>query len=328
MKIIFDSEIAEAIEKCSPEYIAVAYIGKDWRQFIPKPSRLKSVIISPTLGTNPRAVTDMVNELGWDKIEFLDELHAKLYLGKSSAVTGSSNLTKNGLSGEGLQELCIATNNDSHLKKFKIFFDKMKVEASSSYPDIKKKKQKLNELYSVWNKAVSHGLAVQDQPVAKFEDFDLLSNDQFYITWYQNADCKHSDELQAIKEFIDDEIHFLPEDNIQKNKWVLMWRITNTDTADKRTNPRWLYIHELFKGGITESNYKYTTAAIQRNDLEKPSEPFELTKDVINALKEAVEKKSNRDYFVQGDLYETKKAQEKLGQLVTDMKNIIGKQTL
>lgn len=325
MKILFGNDIAKAIHDCDPEYIAVAYIGKDWRKFIKEPNTLKCVIISPTLGTNPKAVSELVREIGWENVEFLDELHAKVYIGSESVISGSANLTSNGLSGNRLYELCTATKEPEQLIIYRKYFDSLKSKAISLYPTISAKKECLNELYRLWGKAVANKLAVSESSGTKFEEFELLSNDHFYVSWYQTTECEYSSDLDAVSDVIESDIHFLPADNIKKDKWVLMWQKTNTDTADKRVNPTWLYIHDIFANGIKDQGYEYTTVAIERNDLNRPAEPFELTARVVTALKLAVENEANSEFFIQRnkELYDTNFAQKNLNGLIDDMKDIV-----
>ena len=109
---LFTNDIATAIAECSPEFIAVAYVGKDWSNFI-NASKLKKIIVSPTLGSNPYAIESIANLISWDKILFLDKLHAKIYIGKKHLVVGSSNLSKNGLTADGLNEAVIKSDSKS-----------------------------------------------------------------------------------------------------------------------------------------------------------------------------------------------------------------------
>lgn len=90
MKVLVEDEIRRTVIDCKPLRIAVAYIGVDWKTFIPDTSCLESIIVSPTIGSNPSAIADLVKQIGWEKVVFLDELHAKTYIGKNSAVIGIS----------------------------------------------------------------------------------------------------------------------------------------------------------------------------------------------------------------------------------------------
>ena len=86
-KHFFGSQKAhDKLHEHPPTHIAVAYVGRDWDQLIDC-SQLKEIIVSPTLGTNPRAVDELVEKFGWEHVHFLDELHAKIYLSIPSNYT-------------------------------------------------------------------------------------------------------------------------------------------------------------------------------------------------------------------------------------------------
>lgn len=65
MKILVGSEIPQAISRCEPSKVAVAYIGTDWNTFVPDTDRLEAIIVSPTFGSNPWAISDLVKQIGW-----------------------------------------------------------------------------------------------------------------------------------------------------------------------------------------------------------------------------------------------------------------------
>ena len=62
MNLIKSDETKKAIKECNPSRIAVAYIGKDWRDFI-NPKNIVEIIISPTLGSNPVAIQEIATQL-------------------------------------------------------------------------------------------------------------------------------------------------------------------------------------------------------------------------------------------------------------------------
>lgn len=103
MRLIHGTDIKSTIRDISPTSIAVAYVGIDWASYV-SPDRIKEIILSPTLGSNPYAIVNMAKYIGWENIYFLDNLHAKIYLSASQAAVGSFNLTANGLSAQGLEE--------------------------------------------------------------------------------------------------------------------------------------------------------------------------------------------------------------------------------
>ena len=62
MKILSGKEIQKAVHSCKPSRVAVAFIGRDWNTFIPDVQNLQAVIVSPTLGSNPDAITDIAKQ--------------------------------------------------------------------------------------------------------------------------------------------------------------------------------------------------------------------------------------------------------------------------
>ncbi len=300
MKILVESEIQKAISRCNPSKIAVAYIGADWKEFIPYADRLEAVIVSPTFGSNPWAITDLAKLIRWDRIFFLDELHAKTYVGNESAVIGSANLTSNGLSGEGLVELCVEVNADESLRKLNEAFNDLKKRAQKQYPTTESKKTRLKELEKIWGAAIANRIIrSENRNMRSFSDFEPLGKDHFYVLWFQPVACEYSDDVKAIQSLMVGDIHFASADKVEKNKWALVWRITNSSTPHRTAKPHWLYIHEVFENGIIDEEYEYPKCAIQRKDLEVPSPPFEITSDVAEAFKKAIQEEEIAKYLIQ-----------------------------
>ena len=186
MNILKDKKIKTAIANCNPNQIAVAYLGIDWESYIPNYKDLECVIISPTIGSNPHAITSLAKAIGWDRIYFLDELHSKIYLGEKTAIIGSSNLTYNGLSGQSLIELCVEIVDIDNLKEISDFLKDLKIRAAKKYPSITSKKQKVQELEVLWGRGISDDVIVTKEKMNfHFNEFELLANDHFYVVWYQ-----------------------------------------------------------------------------------------------------------------------------------------------
>lgn len=302
MKILVDNEIRRAVLGCKLSKIAVAYIGADWKSFIPDSSHLEAIIVSPTFGSNPWAITDLVKQIGWEKLFFLDELHAKAYVGKKSAVIGSANLTRNGLGAEGLVELCVEVNAEESLRKLNKAFDDLKKRAKEQYPTKEAKKERIKELEKSWGAAIANRIVKGENRKGRpFVEFEPLGNDHFYVLWYQPVDCEYSEDIKAIQSLIVDDIHFAIRDKPEKNKWALVWRITDSSTPHKTVKPRWLYIHDVFEDGVTDKGYEYPKCAIQRKDLELPAPPFEITDDVSEAFKMAIQEEDIAKFLVQED---------------------------
>jgi hypothetical protein len=301
VKVLVQNDIRKAVSDCKPSKIAVAYIGVDWQTFIPDVSRLVSIIVSPTIGSNPWAIADLVKQIGWEKVAFLDELHAKTYIGKSSAVIGSANLTRNGLGAEGLVEICVEINAAESLKKINKAFEGLKKRAQDQYPTAVSKKSRLKELEQNWGAAIANRIFRNNKinNIPAFVNFELLGNDHFYVLWYQPVNCEYSDDVKAIESFMLDDIHFASTDKVERNKWALVWRITDSNKPHKSVKPHWLYIHEVFENGVIDDGYEYPQCAIQRKDLEVPSPPFEITDEVVVSFEKAVQEKDIAKHLVQ-----------------------------
>ncbi len=301
MKVLVENDIRKAVNDCKPLKIAVAYIGADWQTFIPDVSRLESIIVSPTIGSNPWAIADLVRKIGWEKVAFLDELHAKTYIGRNAAVLGSANLTRNGLGAEGLVELCAEVNATESLKKVNKVFDDLKKRAQKQYPTTTSKKSQLKVLEQTWGAAIANRIVRVKNNIPDFSDFEQLGEDHFYILWYQPDNCEYSDDIKAIESLINNDIHFARTDKVEKNKWALVWRITDSNKPHKSARPDWLYIHEIFENGVVDDGYEYPKCAIQRKDLDVPTPPFEITAEVVDAFKRAVQEMDIAKYLVQNE---------------------------
>lgn len=326
MKILHGSDISKSIALVNPERVAVAYIGIDWKQYIPDYEKLESIIISPTFGSNPYAIKELVSVLGWEKVFFLDELHAKLYLGAELAVMGSANLTSNGLLGTSLEELCCEVDDLEKLSDLTSFYDDLIGKSKTKYPRTECKKERLSKCFDEWDKAVSNGFVNKNIKENSFDSFELFSSDQFYVIWYFDEDLDFSDEIKDLESRIESHVFLANDDPALKNKWALLWKITNKNMPDKRTKPSWLYIHDIFDHAHDEKeNADYRKVAIQWSDLELPNVPFELTKPVIDAFRSAVVNERNRSVFVQEDeIFYTTKLRDGLYNLVDDMKIELG----
>ena len=330
MKILAKERIRQAIARCIPTQIAVAYIGIDWRDFIPDSTVLKNVIVSPTLGTNPKAILSLTKEIGWNKIFFLNELHAKIFLGHKSAVVGSANLTQNGLSGQALIELCVEINSDTGLQKITNIINDLKKRAENQYPTTESKKKQIKELERTWNTAIANRvIPKKHQKPNHFEDFEFLTEDHFYVLWYQPCDCEYSYDVKAVESVMVYDIHFAKSDKVKNDKWALVWRITNKSKPHKSFSPRWLYIHDLFEEGIVDEGYEYPKVAIQRSDKEIPPPPFEITKEVESAFKSTVIQKDIAKYLIQDDkeVFSLKYSLKGIPILITKMKDYMANKT-
>jgi len=291
MELVHGETIQQRLNEVIPEYIAVAFVGIDWERFINR-KNIKEIIVSPTIGSNPRAITNLVSILGWKKVFFLKKLHSKIYIGSQtkSALVGSFNLTANGLQAgiTNLYEAGYFINEPDKIGELRQLFAEYKELSLVEFPDIHSKQQALHELYQQWGRK---GLFdTEDGNVGDLLSYDLNAGENFYISWFMNEDIPLSEEVQRIKSSIDDYIGFADADAnyLVENRWILCWKANNNGLPNMRANPYWLYIHKIINNGST--NPDYPILAIQFNE-NLPPPPFSLDnmeeiakfKEILNA---------------------------------------------
>ncbi len=142
-------EILQAINDVQPNKLAVAYIGRDYDRFI-QPEWNYKIILSPTRGSNPNAIRELVNTIEWERIHFIRELHAKIYLGQNNAVVGSANLSQNGLDVGSLWEAGVYIDEPEEISHIAHTFEMMLEKAHSDFPTPDLKEAALSALEEVW----------------------------------------------------------------------------------------------------------------------------------------------------------------------------------
>lgn len=260
--ILFNKSIAEQIKLINPTKIAVAYIGLDWKNYI-NPKNIEYIILSPTIGSNPYAIDQLINSIGWSKIYFNTSLHAKIYRAKNAAIIGSANLTKNGLSGEILFECCTKINNEKHLDDIDEILLYIR---NISENDESKNKRTLETLRADFDKIQFPKNHKNPAP-----DFLPKENTKFHVCWYGSGTSEHSE--KATNELIEinytDELHFHPNDDINVGDYIIYWKTTKNNTPYKNIKPSWMRIDKLIPDGVIDADPKtsYTTLAIQIDSI-------------------------------------------------------------
>ena len=290
-------ERRDALEIVKPKKIAVAYVGMGWDQYIDK-SCLTEIILSPTLGSNPLAISEIVKVINWDNVHFLDRLHSKIYIGNDQVFLGSPNLSTNGFSDNGNHEIGVLLQTEASQKKCSSdIFDAYKAEAQKDYPDVESKRKKLKDLYRLWQKSIESGFSTSDDdsPNGQSPDIDLI---RIHVTPYivgrkakYNSDvipgAIHQPICTKLDDYFIEDFDFLPEDDIQEGDWILAWNIKQNGYPGKNCEIYWMYVHHVIPSGyIQPSGSPYTKLAGQAKSLRTPSEPFKLTdkkKDKIRA---------------------------------------------
>lgn len=289
MKILTGKEISRQIALTEPKKIAVAYIGADWKSFIENHSLLESVIVSPTPGSNPNAICELAGLIGWANVHFLDQLHAKIYLGQTSAVVASANLTNNGLDGSKLFECATHIDEADQLTLLDQYFGSLQKKAQRMYKSTHNKIEKIRELRTLWNLARKHKLAPDSDEVGEASEFQSVDNDAFYVMYYNAQDFVHTEALAEYESRISDKTNVREDDeDIKENRFVLLWEARGHQKTQRR--PYWFYIHKIVSNGVEPEadGVAYTKALLQFDDENIPKEPFKITPEVHRNISRAI----------------------------------------
>lgn len=304
MEILKGFDIANGIRLIKPRKIAVAFIGSDYEKYVDNEclKSLDSIVISPTEGSNPKAISKLVNTIGWEKVHFLSRLHAKMYIGKNAAIIGSPNLSKNGLIGDGsgLYEVCVKIETRDEVDEI---FNEILNEAQEEFPDERSKQKALDGLYGIYNRRRSAKLEHGSDESMDFKDYDWNANEHFYITWYcdpctRDYTVETKDFCEKTKDVIENDIAFVENDKIEENKWVLCWRSQkNYDKIDRRENPSWLYIDKIIRNGWKDEFYTKLAIQLKSFSSNRPVPPFEITKKFTESFRNVIEQEKYEILF-------------------------------
>lgn len=276
MKLVHGTHIKKVLNTVRPKIIAVAYVGADWASFIDK-AALEEIIVSPTAGSSADAIGELVLQLGWDKVHFLDELHAKLYIGKASAAVGSFNLTSNGLSGHALTEAGYLVDGPVHLKPLRALYAHFKKRAIVQYDSQEKKERQLSRLKATNANSNAIGLGPsRSARVRTLAEYEPLTKTDFYCAYYTDEGLEWN--ITALREHNPDKfvspdadpellikanLPFLPRDKVLSGHWMLMWKAWSAGNTPAKLEAEWLYINDVIPNGAVDPASGYTKLAIQ-----------------------------------------------------------------
>jgi hypothetical protein len=300
--IVYGAGIKEEVKAIRPTRVAVAYIGLGWRTYLPEPENLEAIIISPDVGSSPNGIRSLVHALdrpgrsGWDRVFFLDALHAKLYLGKDAAVLGSANLSDNGLSGAALRELGAVIREPSLLTELHAFFRTTLDLAVAMYPDPEAKAHQLAELSrkrmirGIFEPPIAAGAAPPPDPPFP------TKLDAFHVVWVESSPPREfAGAAKADKPMIEDDLEFTKRDLkvLKRGDWVLTWQRTPSGKPRKDVGLSWTPIGRIYRDGYEpEQGNPLTVLAAKIRPAEKVdigrSAPFAITPRVEQAFVEVL----------------------------------------
>lgn len=298
MKIITKpKKMRKALKKLNANRIAVAYLGKNWLKYIDI-KHLEEIIVSPTLGSNPNAIFEVAQQIGWDNVYFLDELHSKVYLSQNRVLVGSANLSSNAFGDARKLEILIKTQKTVAVKKLHQTLDGYVILAKERYPSTKSKLDRLDELRKISDKSiwsVSNPEILQAEPAITSLSTEQLRNYNIHIIWYAGGPIDFNMDTLSKQLGLKDNAHaehyfhdcsnFHENYGIKKGDWILWWKAREDGYPHKGCNVYWRQVHAVVSQGIV-ADPPHTKLVAEIKSYTLPPKPFELTTEIQQLIKE------------------------------------------
>jgi hypothetical protein len=297
-------KLSGALYKIRPNKIAVAYVGQGWKNLLGgKNHQLGEIVLAPTIGSNPYAVEQIIQNIGIDNVHFLDKLHTKLYIGEGGVLIGSPNLSDNGFGPNGNLEMAVffeigEDGDPIDIEKITNIFNKYKAEAHIAYPTSESKIRKLGELHRNWQEAISQGLANEDGVggvAPSIENWESVL-DRIHLIWWAESHDGEYNEVEIAKELPEaaglnqsqiadlfyEEFEFTDDDDIRVGDWILSWRCKkNFDVSIHFwKDASWTYVDTVIPNGYADPIYSKLAGKKSQLPHSRPPFPFELSKNV------------------------------------------------
>jgi len=329
MQLISTTEVSATIALVQPLYVAVAYVGKDWQTLI-DPTRLLEIIVSPTLGSNPESIEEIVSILGWEHVHFLTRLHSKIYIGAKSVAFGSFNLSRNGILADGLEEFGVYIDAPEAVNDLNAEFDRIRDLAIAEHPTERDKREALQRLSVHRNRAWASRIIAPDANVRNLMDYHVITDHDFYVVWYSPgtpelnpATIKKAAPDIPIDAFEADELKYttvLDSAPVEQGDWLLLWQIRNDGLPHHGVSPQWLFADYVIPNGVA-TNDGYTKLIVQKQSSYELPPPFSLDKLTKAALYRTLSTENYRTLRFDGETdWSIRRSQECLFQFVADLK--------
>jgi len=290
MRLVHGTIIKEELRQVAPERIAVAYIGLDWQSFVDV-STLNEIIVAPTAGSSADAIAELVRKLGWDRVHFLRELHAKIYIGQTSAAVGSFNLTANGLSGHALSEAGYIVETSAALDELRALYGSLKEQAMRQFRTQASKEKQLSALREQNEKLRNAGAKIPRPEAGRsLAEYEPVTDTDFYCTYYGTEDLEF--DPAALRKYAPEKftapdadpyelaamhVAFLENDDVHPGHWILLWQVGEGNDIPESLQVGWMYVNAVIPAGAIDEVNAYTTVAVQwKNARGKGAPPFKL----------------------------------------------------
>lgn len=276
MKFLFGTELTAAtkqIVESDNVRIAVAFWGSDGPERIglnvSKRTDWKIVCNLTMGGTNPKAIENLGSSSGekWRHIRHSPRLHAKVFLCETSAIVGSNNVSANGLSLEGEEqvgwdEAGVLITDPQELLRIAGWFEKIWKSAKQVDAPALKAAERARRRRRTTRPQLG-GLEALE-PSA--DDFPLIvswENDESYDLHTEEMEKQMGHINEEAKRQIHDGIELENEEDLRhlfEGRWVLQWKRMANGQPDE-ANFSWTRL----SGQIVRNAYSYKGESLHRD---------------------------------------------------------------
>jgi len=175
-------------------------------------------------------------------VHFLDELHAKLYLGKGAAMFGSANLSNNALghSRTELYELVTHTTDPTLVSAAEREFATYVSIAQDSYRSEADKKARIRDLKQ-GQPAIEAARVKLSRPLAPSLDAFDIGSRRILLEWYEHDDAGVEDDSQAgDREYMN--LLLATPGQARVGDWLLEWTCHDNGHAPRHVGLGWMRI--------------------------------------------------------------------------------------
>lgn len=301
MKLLKSGEdIRGALKVIKPSRVAVAYVGAGWKRYVDK-GALKEVVLSPTLGSNPSAILELMEDMTPEKVHFLDHLHSKFYVGEQEVLVGSCNLSDNAMGDGGKHEVAIYSQDRGWIEELNDLFDSYVEQAQRLYPSLEAKLARIDKLKLEHGRAQRLGVLTEPRGISvpTLDKFQWFSGRRIHIAWWSH----HGDEsfdrpaIDAahpaaagldLEDYFSDWMHFHANDDVREGDWVITWRCVESGRPSKRKGSiAWMRVDKVFSDGSGDDDYK--KLATQIGPESSSDVPFQLDARAEGVIRDLLE---------------------------------------
>lgn len=291
MEFLTDTALHDAIVAVAGENrarCAVAFWGKGAETRVGDNARI--ICNLKMGGTNPWVIKKLMKQLGSDCVRQHDSLHAKVYLGRESAIITSANSSANGLGFEGKasywREAGVRVTELSNVERWFEWLWERESRAITN-ADLKAAK-------ATW-KNRQRNLPT----LPTFENFDVEQSRMPWPIYYVDSNWEYEEENiknqgftldESLSERIDNGPELEHEDDIElmRDRWFLYWAARSNGRPAKRINLFWTHVgSQIIRGGFLMEEEKKPSDVLLASE-EQPPIPFGIDSNFEDAFRQTI----------------------------------------